>query len=68
MEKRALIQVANAQEAERLRRERQEAARLLTEEPIVDEGVQQLVADQFRELAEEAQQLGDPNATERETQ
>ena len=68
MQKRTLIQIANAQRSERVRRERQEAARLLTQGPIVDESVQQLVADQFRELAEEVRQLQIRNATERKIQ
>ena len=68
MQKRTLIQIANAQRSERVRRERQEAARLLTQGPIVDESAQQLVADQFRELAEEVRQLQIRNATERKIQ
>ena len=68
MQKRTLIQIANAQRSERVRRERQEAARLLTQGPIVDESVQKLVADQFRELAEEVRQLQIRNATERKIQ
>ncbi len=68
MQKRTLIQIANAQRSERVRRERQEAARLLTQGPTVDESVQKLVADQFRELAEEVQQLQIRNATERKIQ
>src|SRR5919202_1441099 len=62
MQKRTLIQIANAQRSERVRRERQEAARLLTQGPIVDESVQKLVADQFRELAEGVRQLQIRNA------
>ena len=57
MQKRRLILIAHAQHAERLRRELQEAAGLLMEEPLVDEMVHKLIADQFRELAEEARQL-----------
>ena len=68
MQKRTLIQIANAQRSERVRRERQEAARLLIQVPIVDESVQKLVADQFRELAEEIRQLQIRNATERKIQ
>ena len=68
MQKRTLIQIANAQRSERVRRERQEAARLLIQVPIVDESVQKLVADQFRELAEEVRQLQIRNATERKIQ
>ena len=62
MQNRAVIQ--SAQEAERLRRERPEATRLLPQRPIVDEMVSQLVADQFRELEEEVRQLRADNATE----
>jgi hypothetical protein len=57
MQKRRLILIAHAQHAERLRRELQEAADLLMEEPLVDEMVHKLIADQFRELAEEVRQL-----------
>ena len=57
MQKRRLILIAHAQHAERLRRELQEAADLMMEEPPVDEMVHKLIADQFRELAEEVRQL-----------
>ena len=57
MQKRRPILIAHAQHAERLRRELQEAADLLMEEPLVDEMVHKLIADQFRELAEEVRQL-----------
>ena len=57
MQKRRLILIAHAQHAERLRRELQEAADLLMEEPLVDEMLHKLIADQFRELAEEVRQL-----------
>jgi hypothetical protein len=57
MQKRRLILIAHAQHAQRLRRELQEAADLLMEEPLVDEMVHKLIADQFRELAEEVRQL-----------
>ena len=65
MQKRRLILIAHAQHAERLRRELQEAADLLMEEPLVDEMVHKLIADQFRELAEEVRQLQTQNVTER---
>jgi glutamine synthetase len=57
MQKRRLILIAHAQHAQRLRRELQEAADLLMEEPLVDEMLHKLIADQFRELAEEVRQL-----------
>ena len=68
MQKRTCILIAHAQHVQRLRRELQEAAGLLMEEPRVDEMVHKLIADQFRELAEEAQQFWTRNATEREIQ
>jgi hypothetical protein len=68
MQKRTRILIAHAQHVQRLRRELQEAAGLRMEEPRVDEMVHKLIADQFRELAEEVRQLRTAKAMEREIQ